>query len=742
LTSDGHWLLQPLYDSIDTQYASEWTVTKDNKKSLFTRKGFLLPFRFEQVWNMNDDYFNITQNGKWGVYRKSKDSVVVPCVYEDMDYCYGCELKGDYCFAEKNAKWGIVDFKNNVLLPFEYDHEHMNMTSGDIVYCLSKNGQQLAINLKTKQIDTCNCNSDNDDNSTVLAHGFIRIKKNDKYGLLNPEGKLVLDCAYDYIRYDADTSGLYLPDPYVQISRNNLWGVADTTGKILLSPKYHSVLSFLKIGFFVCETGTQDNNYKEVLTNKSGRQVLSDSYDEITLKYCDSLATPYLLLKKNHLYGIYNPENKTLVSPQFDDIEEYKFDVAYPHAIVIKKENREGVLDIASGKIIMPMLYHSIENNHLPDGLMIVYDDEKYGLYDYHKKQLMVPLKYTYIGVTENHRLFKISKGTSYGLMDFEGKVLIPEKYFEIHSLDTSLYALTSEDSTYRQTYNFYNGSTHQTYGAPFDTVQAVYSDTLAVVTDKGKFKLWNPLNGKIITGDYAKDGFPDNIDYFFYGKAVFFKNGKAGLMDEAGNILIQPAYSGMTNFYHGYALVLKSEKKNERDNGVATGDSAQIVQHAVSNISQNTHYGIVDSTGKLIIPVVYDYDEQRAVDIYFMDSCFLLIKNTNDYNQLIGLADRNGKEIIPPVYDDITPQINDTYYMVQKNKKFGILDKSGNIVLPVIFDNIALNEVPLYDTKYNFSFPLLAEKDGIWQYYKRNGTTLPIKIKSNIPFDNSVSGY
>lgn len=745
LTGDGRWLLRPLYDSIDTRYAPEWTVTKDNKKSLFTRKGFLLPFRFGQVWNMDNDYFNVMQNGKWGVYCKSKDSVVVPCVYEDMDYCYGCDAKGDYCFAKKNGKWGVVDFKNNVILPFEYDHEHWNMTSGDMVYCLSKNGRRLAINLKTKQADTCNCNSGDEEDTTVLAHGFKRIKKDDKYGLLNPEGELTLGIKYDYIRYDADTSGIYLPDPYIQVRRNNLWGVADTSGKILLPPLYNSVVGLLKNEFFVCETGTKGDN--EILTDKNGKQVLPGSYAEIAFKYaacnCDSLGTPYLLFKQNHQYGIYNSESKILVRPQFDDIDEYNFNVHSPHSIVFKKGNRQGILDIVSGKIIMPPLYQTVDNDHLPGGLMIVSDDGKYGLYDCHKKRLIVPLTYTYIGVTENQRLLKMSRENDYGLMDFDGNVLVAEKYFEIHSLDTSLYVLALEDSAYHQYHYFYNSQNKQIFAAPFDSVQAVYDDSLAVVTDKARTKLWNPSTGKVIPGDYAKNGFPDNIGYFSFGKAAFSKNGKVGLMDEAGNVLIQPVYSGMSDFYQGYALVFQAGNKQEDayTNDVVAGDSMRVVQDA-TNAPAVIRYGIIDSTGKILVPVKYDCDGGQDVADYFMDSCFLLRKNTGDDHQLIGLTDRKGREIIPPLYDKIFPQKNGDYYLVQKDKKFGVLDKSGNMILPVVFDDIALAELSFYDIKYKFNFPLLAGKNGIWQYYKQDGTPLPLKIKNHIPFDNTATGY
>lgn len=268
LRSDGQWVLQPVYDTIDTRLIAFWRVRKDGKASLYAKKGFLLPFLFDSVYSMDGHHFNVEQNGKWGVYSDVEKKLVVPALYDNFDYCYGCDDKSQYLFVERNGKWGVVNFHNKVLLPFEYDHKHWNMTSGNQIYCLYKNGRQLAIDLQTKVEKPYLDISGDASDTTVLGQGFTRVDINGKYELINPAGKIILAPIYDYIRYDAALpDDYYLPAPYVAVNLNDLWGVADTTGKVIVAPKFTSVS--LKNNFFIGEQA-EGKSYSNVLMDKSG----------------------------------------------------------------------------------------------------------------------------------------------------------------------------------------------------------------------------------------------------------------------------------------------------------------------------------------------------------------------------------------------------------------------------------------------------------------------------------------
>ena len=734
LSVNGKWILRPEYDTIDTRMSRYWVVDKDGRESLFGPKGFLLPFLFEKVWRMNNDYFNVVQNGKWGIYDRTKKSLTVPAIYEDMDYCYGCEVGGDYCFAKKDGKWGVVDFNNKILLPFAYDHEHRNMRSDEWVTSFYKNGQQLIINLKTGSEEACSPESAVEKDSTALADGFVRVRDHDKYGLLNAAGKQILPCRFDYIRYDAaQPGGYYLPAPYVQINENGQWGVADTTGNILIPPVYTSGIDFELGRYFVCER-KKGGGYTEVLLDKSGKRLLDSDYTKIEVAYTYRDSIPYFELLKNGRYGFYNPASQMLIAPKFDRINSFLFDIQQKNTILVMIGSKEGLVDIITGKAIVPALYDKIYGqDSLNKSLFIVGQEERLGVYDALKKCLVVPLKYRYLSFTEDSDLLQASVNGLNGLVTTADKIVLPIAYFEIQVLDKGFYLLTTQDSSYNNTFSFYDSKKQLLRKAPDSTV-AIYNKDLAIVNRGGEARLWNPAKDRTITGEYSNGGFPEQINYFVNGLSVTYKNGKAGVIDTAGKVVIPFKYEGLTSFQKGYALVL-SGKLSVTDKQDSPNPNTRDF------LSGYKHYGFIDSTGRVVIPPDYDLQWNSSLEQYFNDAFLVLFKNGRwGENPGTGLSDRMGNAIVPAEYDNVTPLKDGAGFLVKREKKFGVLSQQGQVILKTEFDNIALQERPDFQSKIKLDFPVLAEKDGVWQYYKRSGKPLTgIIIKEMISFENGL---
>ena len=720
LTSDGHWLLKPIYDSIDTRNPMAWLIKKNGYQSVFTKKGIQLPFKFEQVWQMDSNYYNVVQHGKWGVYSKKDNKIVIPCNYEDMDYCYSCPEKGDYVFAKLNGKWGIVDFKNQLLVAFKYDHRHIQMASGNMVYALYHNNTPLEINLTTGQIDSCNCYLNKGADSTDLGDGFTLVEKNNLFGLVNTNGQQILAYKYSQIRYEPASSWLNVPAPYVQIHTENGWGITDTTGKVLLPPLYDHISMESIDSLFIC-TRKVGEVYQDFLIGENGKQILPDHYDEIKVAETDSNidgpAVHFLKLKKNNLYGLYNPKTKVLILPVFENIKDYQFNSKFAHSVVVKKNGLEAVLDVKTGKLLIVPQFSSIDTKELPLGLAIVEKNNQFGLYNYQNKKLIIPLQDVTLFTTENNQSLLMQAGQKYGLEDFSGNKIADTSYDEIHSLNDSLYVLMTRDAHFNNHYKFYNSHSKFFFTAPADTLEGVYTDTMAIVVKNGLYLLWNPAKRQIIHGAYDKQGYPTFIDIFTQGLAIYYnKYKKAGVLTPAGDLIAPAIYDGLTRFKNGYSLILKDK-----------------------NINRTFQYGFLDSTGAVLIPPKYDLDQNRPVSEYFQDSCFVLLKQDSNDHYLCGLANQQGQQIIAPVYSRIIPQQQGQYFIVKKNNLFGITNRLGNCVLPVTFSDIGLSSWPVYQQKYSFQFPIFAKKGGYWHYYLKDGTMLPITITRHIQFTEPI---
>ena len=128
----GEVVIPAEYNHIDIRYRQFWKLHKGSKVAVYLPDGDILPF-FEDIGYLDGEYFDVKQDDAWHIYRKSAGRIITNTAYEEFDYCGGCGSTSPYVYAKKNGKWGIIDWQGNVLVPFEFDHEHRSMRSDNWV---------------------------------------------------------------------------------------------------------------------------------------------------------------------------------------------------------------------------------------------------------------------------------------------------------------------------------------------------------------------------------------------------------------------------------------------------------------------------------------------------------------------------------------------------------------------------------------------------------------------------------
>ncbi len=63
-------------------------------------------------------------------------------------------------------------------------------------------------------------------------------EKDNKWGLINVNGKTILPFEYEEIKLD---NWVNSPKPYALVKKSGKWGMVDTTGKAILECKYKSI---------------------------------------------------------------------------------------------------------------------------------------------------------------------------------------------------------------------------------------------------------------------------------------------------------------------------------------------------------------------------------------------------------------------------------------------------------------------------------------------------------------------
>jgi hypothetical protein len=159
--------------------------------------------------------------------------------------------------------------------------------------------------------------------------------------------------------------------------------------------------------------------------------------------------------------------------------------------------------------------------------------------------------------------------------------------------------------------------------------------------------------------------------------------------------------------------------------------------------------YGVLDVTGKVIVPIEYDYVGRMGEDI-------IVVRKDDKY----GCFNQNGEMIVPLEYEEIREYVGGMARIRFKGK-FGFIDKSGNVLVAPFSDEVEnFSEdftlvtiknkvgfvniqgdwlaVPMYDAGSSFSggYAYLAQ-DGRYGYIDKSGEfVIPMNYSDAKDFD------
>ena len=353
LTCKGEMALTPKYEDIRKFYyglyeddVSESFLVKQKGKwgiaRTFTNEVLLTP-TYDSIQTIVDyNLLKLWKNGKQGYADAITHQVLINPIYEEAHY-----FINDYASVKKKGKWGVINQKQQVVIPFEYDslghYAHHR-------FLIAKKGKKGLINNKNDLITPLYDDLKRD------FQGFAFAKVADKWQIINETtGKAITELIYDVIEgldvglkaieseYE-DTFVYTLSDEiYYQIfkvKKNNLYGWINDQGKELTPIKYDEIsrsyggLSIVKVG----------NNYGVI--NIEGKEILPAIYDQIERINDYKIVAAYK-------YGSINYATREIVFDTPKRVPQ-KF-------LAARKKNKWQLID-NKGKAITPLKYDVIQD--------------------------------------------------------------------------------------------------------------------------------------------------------------------------------------------------------------------------------------------------------------------------------------------------------------------------------------------------------------------------------------------
>lgn len=345
--------------------------------------------------------------------------------------------------------------------------------------------------------------------------------------------------------------------------------------------------------------------------------------------------------------------------------------------------------------------------NFIPDCDFVIFtngEDNRQGIVDIDGKVLL-PCNY-YIFRQHGTSLFLVLNDSLMGLVDKDMRWAVPMEYdhhidcpecMDMGSLFADGYACLPKNWLFGIVDTAGNVLVPFMFKYSFDVDMDNHLLYLIDPEEEFDYMYVTNFDGKKVLGPYQW------IDHFSEGLAGFEKNDKYGFIDIKGNAVIPNSYDFTGwKFSNGRTLVTKDEKQ-------MLIDKKGKVQHTFSasydvlkplwdytafvvkkyhdiNFSLEGEYGIVDMNDKQIVPIRYDncciVNNKHIAMLHNDNSCDIYDKKGSliaSFQEVKDLID-NEEEVSTRNFD---------HFVVMKDSLWGIADSNFNIVLPCRYDSV-----------------------------------------------------
>lgn len=432
------------YYNIETGTETFFTFA-DNYPEIYPEKGFVV--RKKNKYGFLDWTGNALGLPPETCEQKpKKKKIPTPiCPFTDVqNFCEG------FAAVQIGDKWGYIDTKGNLIHPITLEEAYDFENGHARVY----GGKGLYINIKGEYDGYIDCRRFVYSRTPRGEHGYIYSKEEDnKVGWVDYAGKEVIPCIYDF----TDRYGSYISledeNQYIIVCLNNKYGIFNLSGKVILELEHDRVYKLdglwescinNKMALFA-EDGRRltPNKYDHIsdfkgdilkveadgkygFINKEGQEVVPIIYDDVKISSQGNYVT--LLLKQN--YSMVTSDGKEICQLKYDSIDAINEEVGLAS---VYKNNYYGFID-TKGNEIIPLKYRFAEEfrgEYARVNASFGFDSNQRGLINA-KGEEVVPLQYNYVGDFVNKELGIISVGDekNVGIYDiFNKKELIAPKY-------------------------------------------------------------------------------------------------------------------------------------------------------------------------------------------------------------------------------------------------------------------------------------------------------------------------
>lgn len=594
MNNSGNLVIPPNYSEtilVRMEGKDFWIVTQNGKKGvLYLGKNLILNI-FDDI-TTKDGVFVCKANSE------SKDNEIfvkyningeILISHNDYDYIVSAEYATAYYAGYglirvvKDGKWGLINTMNDVIVTPRFSF--IDIFNGAFAKVgVSENNEKTFFpnkgwynNMKYGLIDTLGeiALPIEYNYITKWDNGYYLAKKDNLFTLLSPSLRLVIK---------TDKRLEKLDDRYIIIKEESNYGdrcgLIDFNGNEIISTdeeqrfEHIEVMGngFLKVFHVKRPSG---ESYITILNNQG--KTIYESHDCDDIKFLDN----GFLLEECKNYGfptkycLKTLQGKNILPPaSYYDIKFFNDGM-----LSIKRSDGWGLADIRGNIIIDTMyLYELVFKNDIANiqvkGSSLTQKINKEGKVIVHNGEDCVELPdYVYWGTNFTNQISIVRGRQGIGAVNVKGETVIYPKYKRICLLSNKTFRVQDEDC-----YGIFSLKGEPIFPPIFTSIEYLAEDRIRVEWNSKVAKYWN--KDGYVPGETSDKHKGYGSDYYIYNRSA--------LCNSKGEIVNDEKFVHIGKFVNQYACVCKEiVKENEK--------------------VRYKQIGIIDITGKTIIPPVYD---------------------------------------------------------------------------------------------------------------------------------------
>lgn len=423
-----------------------------------------------------------------------------------------------YISAYENNKWGIIDNKGNIIIDCNYEEMIVVPDKNKAIFICVENPNYSndtyttkVVNEKGEKIFTEYNEVQPIENSNASKSWYesnvLKYKKDDKFGLINFDGKTVLNAEYDNI--------YALPgiEKSVIVEKDGKKGLVSTSiGEVIIPVEYQDITSLTdsyEDGYIV---RTNDNKFGVILPDKT--KVLEPKYDQIK----NVTGNNYYVVLENGTLEVVDKKGTVILNTGFESIEQINVD-----NFIVTIGGKYGVISKAGETVIeakYEYLKHSFSNNY------VAKQNGKYGIIDASSKEI-IGFNYEKITYIKEADFFEADKeNITTDIIDRNFNVVLSNIIVSDLNVDNGYLRVRDNNE-----YKYYNLKLEEKTNK-----EVLPTNTLFLVKENGKYGYENKNGDRIVDCIYD-----DAKEQNEFGFCAVNKDGNWGSLGSNGAVILEP---------------------------------------------------------------------------------------------------------------------------------------------------------------------------------------------------------